>query len=184
MINIKKDEYPELEHPYDKRSRIEAIKYPERNGSDEIFDNELCEFVKLPTEQHKRIKYGFYQANIYSLLRPKAVKLYDIILFNTDKWQKTYIGNDKLSKYSGLSIEDISKRSNSLLNELEYYHLIHRHYTPHSRDKRKSRCIIIHRWDKAFELLKRDKRIITDENGNITSIVEPFLDYLKRTKNK
>jgi hypothetical protein len=172
------------EHSYDKRSRIEAIEYPELNGSDEIYDKGLGEFVKLPTEQHKRIKLGFYHANIYSLLRPKAVKLYDIILFNTDKWQKTYIGNDKLSKYTGLSIEEISKRKSSLLNELEYYHLIHRHYTPHSRDKRKSRCIIVHRWDKAFELLKRDKRIIPDENGKITTMVDPFLDYLKRIKKK
>jgi hypothetical protein len=173
---------PDYEHSFDKRARIEAIKYPEQNGSDEVFDKTIGEFIKLPPEQYKRIKSGFYHANIYYLLRPKAVKLYDIILFNTDRWQKTYISNDKLSKYSGLTIDEISKRKTSLLNELEYYHLIHRHYAPNPRNpKKKNRCIVIHRWDKAFELLKRDKRIVIDENGNFTSLVDPFLEYLKRT---
>lgn len=187
MITIKKEEWQELEHSFDKRSRIEAMKYPDLNGSDEVFDKELCEFVKLPTEQHKRIKLGFYHANIISQLRPKASHLYMIILFNTDKWQKTYIKNNKLSQLSGLSIREISmgydhKTNNSLLNELEYWHLIERKNMPNPKysdrtDRKKfkrNRCITVHRWDKALELLKKDGKVIVDENGEVTARPNPF----------
>jgi hypothetical protein len=161
----------DIEHSFDKRSRMEAIKYPELNGSDYVFDEIKGEFVNKP-EQHKRIKYGFYQLNIISQLRPKALKLYMIILFNTDKWQKTYIKNDTLSQVSGLSINIISKRKNSLLNELEYWHLIERRELPNPRynknNPKKNRCITVHRWDTAKELLIKEGKIIKIEGKYVT----------------
>jgi hypothetical protein len=176
VINNK---YQDLEHSLDKRSRIEAMKDPDLNGADEVYDKDLCEFVRLPTEQHKRIKLGFYHANILSQLRPKASHLYIIILCNTDKWQKTYILNEKLSILSGLSVREISKgydnKKNSLLNELEYWHLIERRKLPNPKyPKKQNRCITVHRWDKALELLKKDGKVIVDENGKITTRPNPF----------
>jgi hypothetical protein len=173
MENYKGD----IEHSFDKRSRIEAINYPELNGSDEVFDSQKKEFIKLPPEQHKRIKYGFYQTNIISQLRPKATHLYNIILFNTDKYQKTYIKNETLSQLSGLSINIISKRKNSLLNELEYWHLIERRELPNPRyDKnnpKKNRCITVYRWDTAKELLIKEGKIIKIE-GKYIARPNPF----------
>jgi len=163
---------------------MESIKYPELNGSDEVFDKELSEFIKLPVEQHKRVKYGFYQANIISQLRPKALKLYMIILFNTDRKQKTYIKNISLSKLSGLTVREISKgydkKKNSLLNELEYWHLIERRNLPNPKyskkeNFRKNRCIVVHRWDKALELLKKDGKVIVYEDGKVRARPNPFI---------
>jgi hypothetical protein len=170
MENYKGD----IEHSFDKRSRIEAIKYPELNGSDEVFDSQKKEFIKLPPEQHKRIKYGFYQANIISQLRPKATHLYIIILLNTDKYQKTYIQNETLSQLSGLSIREISKGNkgnDSLLNELEYWHLIERRELPNPKYKknkpRKNRCITVHRWDTAKKLLLKEGKMTQIEGKYI-----------------
>jgi len=159
VINNK---YQDLEHSLDKRSRIEAMKDPDLNGADEVYDKDLCEFV-----------------NILSQLRPKASHLYIIILCNTDKWQKTYILNEKLSILSGLSVREISKgydnKKNSLLNELEYWHLIERRKLPNPKyPKKQNRCITVHRWDKALELLKKDGKVIVDENGKITTRPNPF----------
>ena len=166
MILAGRRELVKIEHNFDKRARIEAIEYPELNGSDEVFDKDTEIFISKPIEQHKRIKLGFYQANIISQLRANASHLYIIILYNTGRNQSTYITNEKLSKYSGLSVNIIGKKKNSLLNELEYWHLIERHYIPNpwNREK-KSRVIVVLRWDTARELLLKENKIIKVDNG-------------------
>lgn len=132
------------EHFLDKRARLDAIEYPEFNGSDVIFDKIKGEFVQLLTEQHKRIKLGFYHANILSQLRPKALKLLVIILCCTGKEQSTYADNKKLSRLSEISEDWIGKKKNSYLNELEYWHLIKRHLKPNWwNQKKKSRAITV-----------------------------------------
>ncbi|GAJ20020.1 unnamed protein product, partial [marine sediment metagenome] len=115
---MSKKEHQDQEHFLDKRARLDANKYPELDGSDATW------------EQHKRIKLGFFQANILSQLRPCAVKLYDIILCCTNKRQNTYVRNPKLSRLSQLSEVYIGKKKDSYLNELEYWHLIKRYLKP------------------------------------------------------
>jgi hypothetical protein len=138
----KKKKYQDKEHFLDKNSRLDSMEYPEL------------------WEQHKRIKFGFFHANIISQLRPGAVKLYDIILYCTNKRQSTYAGNPKLSRLSQLSEVYIGKKKDSYLNELEYWHLIKRDLKPNRWDRRKKdRTIVCLRWDTAREKLLEEGKI-------------------------
>lgn len=158
---MKKKKYQDQENFLDKKSRLDSMKYPELNESDVIFDKAKNEFVKLLTEQHKRIKLGFYHSNIISQLRPRALKLFIIILCCTGREQSTYAGNKKLSRLSGISEVYIGKKKDSYLNELEYWHLIEKHLKPNRwNPKKKSRTITILRWDTARELLLKEGKII------------------------
>jgi len=139
---MKKKKYKDQEHFLDKNPRLDFTEYPEL------------------WEQHKRIKFGFFHANITSQLRPRAVKLYDIILYCTNKKQITYARNPKLSKLSGISEDWIGKKKDSYLNELEYWHLIYRHLKPNRWDRRKKdRTIVCLRWDTAREKLLEEGKI-------------------------
>ncbi len=139
---MKEKEYQGQEHFLDKNSRLDSMEYPEL------------------WEQHKRIKFGFFHANIISQLRPGAVKLYDIILYCTNKRQSTYAGNPKLSRLSQLSEVYIGKKKDSYLNELEYWHLIKRDLKPNRWDRRKKdRTIVCLRWDTAREKLLEEGKI-------------------------
>jgi len=145
---MKKKNYKEQEHFLDKNSRLDSMEYPELDESDTIW------------EQHKRIKFGFFHTNIISQLRPCAVKLYDIILYCTNKKQNTYIRNPKLSRLSQLSESMIGKTKNSYLNELEYWHLIKRYLKPNQWDRRKKdRTIVCLRWNTAREFLLEEGKI-------------------------
>ncbi|MBA7551234.1 hypothetical protein ES705_43770 [subsurface metagenome] len=139
---MKEKEYQGQEHFLDKNSRLDSMEYPEL------------------WEQHKRIKFGFFHANIISQLRPCTVKLYDIILYCTNKRQSTYAGNKKLSRLSQLSEVYIGKKKDSYLNELEYWHLIKRDLKPNRWDRRKKdRTIVCLRWDTAREKLLEEGKI-------------------------
>ncbi|MBA7543964.1 hypothetical protein ES705_36308 [subsurface metagenome] len=141
-MSKKKKKYQDKEHFLDKNSRLDSTEYPEL------------------WEQHKRIKFGFFHTNIISQLRPGAVKLYDIILYCTNKKQSTYAGNPKLSRLSQLSELSIGKKKYSYLNELEYWHLIERYLEPNRWDRRKKdRTIIVLRWDTARERLLEEGKI-------------------------
>jgi len=145
---MKKKNYKDQEHFLDKKSRLDSMEYPELDESNTVW------------EQHKRIKLGFYHANILSQLRPCAVKLYDIILCCTNRKQITYAGNPKLSRLSQLSEVYIGKKKNSYLNELEYWHLIKRYLKPNRWDRRKKdRTIVCLRWDTAREILLEEGKI-------------------------
>ncbi len=158
-----------IEHIFDKRARLEAINHPELNGSDEVFDKDSEVYIKLPIEQHKRIKLGFYKANIFSQLRPTASHLYLIISCCTGRNQSTYVTNEKLSELTGLSVNIIGKKKDSLLNELEYWHIITRHYLPPKawERKKKKRVIVVQRWDTARDLLLKENKIIQKQGGYI-----------------
>ena len=139
---MKKKKYQDKEHFLDKKLRLDSTEYPEL------------------WEQHKRIKFGFFHTNIISQLRPGAVKLYDIILYCTNKKQSTYAGNPKLSRLSQLSELSIGKKKYSYLNELEYWHLIERDLKPNRWDRRKKdRTIVCLRWDTAREKLLEEGKI-------------------------
>ena len=139
---MKKKEYQDQEHFLDKNSRLDSMEYPEL------------------WEQHKRIKLGFFHANILSQLRPSAVKLYDIILCCTNKKQRTYVRNPELSRLSQLSVWSIGKTKDSYLAELEYWHLIERSSEPNRWDRRKKdRTIVCLRWDTAREKLLEEGKI-------------------------
>ena len=139
---MKEKEYQGQEHFLDKNSKLDSMEYPEL------------------WEQHKRIKFGFFHTNIISQLRPGAVKLYDIILYCTNKRQSTYAGNKKLSRLSQLSEVYIGKKKDSYLNELEYWHLIKRDLKPNRWDRRKKdRTIVCLRWDTAREKLLEEGKI-------------------------
>jgi hypothetical protein len=139
---MKKKNYKDQEHFLDKNSRLDSTEYPEL------------------WEQHKRIKFGFFHANITSQLRSRAVKLYDIILYCTNKRQSTYARNPKLSKLSGISEDWIGKKKKSYLNELEYWHLIKRSSEPNRWDRRKKdRTIVCLRWDTAEKILLEEGKI-------------------------
>lgn len=172
-----KKEYQDQEHFLDKNSRLDSMEYPELDGSDTVFDKTEEKYLSKPWEQHKRIKLGFFHANIISQLRPCAVKLYDIILYCTGRTQSTYAKNPKLSKLSQISEWSIGKTKYSYLNELEYWHLIKRYLKPNRWDrKKKDRTIICLRWDKARDLLLKEGKITKE------GIAEPnpFLDAPKR----
>jgi len=145
---MSKKNHKEQEHFLDKRARLDSMEYPELDESNTVW------------EQHKRIKLGFYHANILSQLRPCAVKLYDIILCCTNRKQSTYAGNPKLSRLSQLSEFSIGKTKYSYLNELEYWHLIERYLKPNRWDrKKKDRIIVCLRWDTAREKLLEEGKI-------------------------
>ncbi|MBA7523447.1 hypothetical protein ES705_15574 [subsurface metagenome] len=147
---MKKKNYKDQEHFLDKKARLDAMEYPELDGSDTVW------------EQHKRIKLGFFHTNILSQLRPGAVKLYNIILCCTNKRQSTYVGNPKLSKLSQLSELSIGKTKDSYLNELEYWHLIRRITKPNRWNKGKrttDRTIVCLRWGTAREILLEEGKI-------------------------
>lgn len=157
---MSKKEHQDQEHFLDKRARLDAMRYPELDGSNSIFDKTTGEYVSLSWEQHKRLKLGFFQTNILSQLRPGAVKLYDIILCCTGKKQNTRVGNKKLSRLSQLSEDMIGKTKYSYLNELEYWHLIGRYLKPNRWDrKKKDRTIVCSRWDGAREKLLEEGKI-------------------------
>jgi len=145
---MKKKKYQDKEHFLDKKLRLDSTEYPELDGSNTVW------------EQHKRIKFGFFHTNIISQLRPGAVKLYNIILYCTNKRQSTYAGNPKLSRLSQLSEVYIGKKKDSYLNELEYWHLIKRDLKPNRWDRRKKdRTIVCLRWDTAREKLLKEGKI-------------------------
>lgn len=164
-MSKKKKEYQDQEHFLDKNSRLDSMEYPELDGSDTVW------------EQHKRIKLGFFHSNIISQLRPCAVKLYDIILYCTNRKQNTYAGNKKLSRLSGISEWSIGKTKYSYLNELEYWHLIERYLRPNRWDrKKKDRTIVVLRWDKAREKLLEEGKITKKDIAE----PNPFLDLKKK----
>ncbi|MBA7564028.1 hypothetical protein ES695_03295 [Candidatus Atribacteria bacterium 1244-E10-H5-B2] len=164
---MKKKKYQDEEHFLDKNSRLDSMKYPELDGSDTVW------------EQHKRIKLGFFHANILSQLRPRAVKLYDVILCCTNRKQSTYAGNKKLSELSQLSELRIGKKKYSYLNELEYWHLIKRYLKPNRWDKRKKdRTIVVLRWDTAREKLLGEGKITKEGIAR----PNPFSGLPKKTK--
>jgi len=93
-----------------------------------------------------------------------------IILFCSGRKNTTYATNEKLSKISGLSEDWIGKKKKSYLNELEYWHLIETHLKPNRwNPKKKSRSIVIRRWDEARELLIKEKKIAQEDGKWITS---------------
>ena len=164
-MSKKKKEYQDQEHFLDKRARLDSMEYPELDGSDTTW------------EQHKRIKLGFFHANILSQLRPGAVKLYVIILCCTNRKQSTYVGNPKLSRLSQLSEWSIGKTKYSYLNELEYWHLIRRDLKPNRWDrKKKDRTIVCLKWDTAREKLLEEGKITKEGIAG----PNPFLDAPKR----
>ncbi|MBA7623224.1 hypothetical protein ES703_30617 [subsurface metagenome] len=166
-MSKKKKKYQDQEHFLDKNSRLDSMEYPELDGSDTVW------------EQHKRIKLGFFHANIISQLRPCAVKLYDIILYCTNRKQSTYAGNPKLSRLSAISEDWIGKKKNSYLNELEYWHLIKRYLKPNRWDRRKKdRTIVVLRWDRAREKLLEEGKITKEGIAG----PNPFLGPSKKTK--
>jgi len=149
---VNRKNYKYQEHFLDKNSRLDSKEYPELDGSDTAW------------EQHKRIKFGFFHTNIISQLRPGAVKLYDIILYCTNKRQSTYAGNPKLSRLSQLSEYSIGKTKNSYLNELEYWHLIRRDLKPNrwnkgNKDRTTDRTIVCLSWATAKEKLLEEGKI-------------------------
>ena len=173
-----KKEYKEQENFLDKNARLDSIEYPELNGSDVIFSKEEEKFISLPQEQCKLIKLGFFQANILSQLRPRAVKLFNIILCCTGRKQSTYAGNKKLSRLSAISEVSIGKKKYSYLNELEYWHLIKRYIKPNRwNHKKKDRTIVVLRWDTARDLLLKEGKITKEGIAG----PNPFLGLSKKT---
>lgn len=140
---------------YKEQEEKEAKLYPEINQGLEIL-NEAGEWVigrkKEPFTAYPR---GFIFSGIIGLLNGNTVKVLDAICSFTGRFRNTTIKDKALKKYANVCQKTLSKS----LRELEFYHIISRHFIPGGSLTKRRRCINIIRWDTALPLLIKEKKV-------------------------
>ena len=148
-----------------------ACKYPELNGSYEIYSESGEATLRLKPEQYIKYPIGFLQAGIIRELNGNAVKVFNIIISICGRQRNTTATDKTIMKLSGVKHCTLTKA----LQELKFYHLIHIHYLPGGSAKKRIRKITLHRWNSAQALLiKEEKIVIGLDNKVIYPIPNPY----------
>jgi hypothetical protein len=159
-----------------KKDKELAIKYPEINGSYEIFSENGEVILKLKREQILKYPMGFIHSGVIRELSSSAVKVFNIIISLCGKYRNTTAMDRTIEKYS-----DISQRTlRDIIKELKYYHLISIHYLPGGSLKKRIRKITLSRWDTAQDLLIKEKKVIIGLDNKVTFLIPN--PYKKRRK--
>ena len=140
---------------YKEQEEKEARLYPEINQSYEVL-NEAGEWVigreKEPFTAYPR---GFAYSGIIGVLNGNTVKVLNIICSFTNRFRNTTVKDELLIKYANICQKTLTKS----LQELEFYHIISRHFLPGGSLKKRRRRINIIRWDTALPLLIKEKKV-------------------------
>jgi len=170
---MKKKEYWEN---INKKDRELAIKYPEINGSYEIFNENGEVILKLKPEQTLRYPMGFIHSGIIRELSGSAVKVYNIIISLCNRYRNTTAKDKTIIELSGISSRTLS----DIFLELKYYHLISSHYLPGGSLTKRRRRINLNRWDTAQALLIKEKKLVIGLDNKVDFIISN--PYKKRRK--
>lgn len=140
---------------YKEQEEKEARLYPEIAQGLEVL-NEAGEWVigreKEPFTAYPR---GFSFACIIAVLNGNAVKVLVTICSFANRFRNTTITDKIIMKYAGISKNTL----NVSLRELEFYHIISRHFIPGGSQIKRRRMINIIRWNTARALLIKEKKI-------------------------
>lgn len=143
------------EKNYKEQEEKEARLYPEINTGYEVL-NEAGEWVigrkKEPFSAYPR---GFAYSGIIGVLNGNTAKILGIICSFTNRFRNTTITDKTIMKYAGVSKNTL----NVSLRELEFYHIISRHFLLGGSLKKRRRRINIIRWDTALPLLIEEKKV-------------------------
>jgi len=144
-----------------------VIKYPELNGSYEIFDENGEIILRRKREQMLKYPMGFMHSGVIRELSISAVKVFNIIISLCGRYRNTTALNEMISKMSDISHNTVDKA----LQELKFYHLIHIHYLPGGSRKKRIRKITLSRWDTAWALLVKEKKVILGLDNKVTFLI-------------
>jgi len=149
---------------YKDQEEKEARLYPEINTGYEVL-NEAGEWVvgrkKEPFTAYPR---EFVFSGIVGLLNGNTVKILNIICSFTNRFRNTTVEDKIIMKYAGISKNTL----NISLRELEFYHIISRHFLPGRGMENRGRCINIIRWDTALPLLIEEKKVVIGLDNKVT----------------
>jgi len=156
---------------YKDQEEKEARLYPEINTGYEVL-NEAGEWVvgrkKEPFTAYPR---EFVFSGIVGLLNGNTVKILTTICSFTNRFRNTTVTDKIIMKYAGISKNTL----NISLRELEFYHIISRHFLPGGSLEKRRRRINIIRWDTALPLLiKEEKVTIGLDNKVVFVIANPY----------
>ncbi|MBA7689969.1 hypothetical protein ES703_98488 [subsurface metagenome] len=153
---------------YKEQEEKEARLYPEINTGYEVL-NEAGEWVigrkKEPFTAYPR---EFVYSGIIGVLNGNTVKVLNIICSFTNRFRNTTVKDKIIMKYAGISKNTL----NISLKELEFYHIISRHFLPGGSLEKRRRRINILRWDTALPLLIKEKKV-TLKLDNKVDLVSP-----------
>jgi len=162
---MNKKEYWERINKEDKEL---AIKYPEINGGNEIFNKNGEVILTLKPEQTLRYPMGFIHSGIIRELSSNAVKVFNIIIsISNRKYRNTTALNEMIGRLSGISLKTLKY----IFKELKFYHLIHIHYLPGGSRKNRKRKITLSRWDTALSLLIKEKKVVVGLDNKVTFLI-------------
>jgi hypothetical protein len=150
-----------------KKDRELAIKYPEINGSYEIFSENGEVILKLKPEQTLRYPMSFAHSGIIRELSGNAVKVFNIIISISNRYRNTTATNKMIMELSGIKHNTLIKA----LQELKFYHLIHIHYLPGGGQRKRRRKITLSRWDTARALLIKEKKVVIGLDNKVTFLI-------------
>ena len=152
---------------YKEQEEKEARLYPEINQGLEVL-NEAGEWVigrkKEPFTAYPR---EFVFSGIVGLLNGNTAKILTIICSFTNRFRNTTVKDKIIMKYAGISKNTLD----TSLRELEFYHIISRHFLPGRRLKKRGRCINIIRWDTALPLLVKEKKVVIGLDNKVTFLI-------------
>ena len=145
----------------------EARLYPEIRQGLEVL-NEAGEWVigykKEPFTAYPR---GFVYSGIIGLLNGNTVKVLNAICSFAGRFRSTTIKDEALIKYANVCQKTLTKA----LRELEFYHIISRHFLPGGSLTKRRRRINIHRWDTARALLIKEKKITIGLDNKVVLVI-------------
>lgn len=152
---------------YKEQEEKEARLYPEIRQGLEVL-NEAGEWVigreKEPFTAYPR---GFAYSGIIGVLNGNTVKVLTTICSFSNRFRNTTIKDESLIKYANVCQKTLTKS----LQELEFYHIISRHFLPGGSLEKRRRCINIKRWDTALPLLIKEKKIIIGLDNKVTFVI-------------
>jgi len=161
---MSKKEYWEKINQKDKEL---VMKYPELNGSYEIFNENGEVILRLKKEPTIRYPRGFVYAGIIRELSSSAVKVFNIIISLCGRYRNTTAMDIMIQKLSGIS----QRTLRDIIKELKFYHLISIHYLPGGSRKKRIRKITLSRWDTAQVLLIKEKKLVIGLDNKVDFII-------------
>ena len=149
--------------------RLLTIKHPELNQSG-IYDNEGNKLPKDKRERYEPIPGGFIDSGLIEKLTKKDIYIYFFLSSRCNFRRNTRVKTEIINQETKIPIVTI-KRS---LRRLEFYHFINRRVYSLG-PKLTRRIVTLLRWDTAYKLLVKEKKIKAVSSEDTNPIITSYL---------